>query len=152
MPVFIFLHVLAMFTAVTISYGPQLLLMMAADRNDPVALQGLARSMGRLGQFMGPAFVVGLILGLIAVFVNNFNPLAPWLLIAYVLFAAAMLNGIFGTGRWMASVGQTAAASGGVMTDELRGLLDQSTIRILLWADIVLVVLIIADMVLKPLS
>jgi hypothetical membrane protein len=152
MPVFIFLHVLTMFTAVTISYGPQVLMMMAAERRDPVALQGLARSMGRLGQFMGPAFVVGLIFGLIAVFTNDFNPLAPWLLIAYVLFTIAMVNGIFGTGRWLAGVGQAAVAGGGTMTEELRGLLEQRNIRILLWGDMLLVVLIIADMVLKPFS
>ena len=141
-----------MFTAVTISYGPQVLILQAAGRRDAVALRGVALAMGRLGALMGPAFVLGAILGVIAVFANGFDPLAPWLLIAYALFVVAMLNGALGTGAWLARVVTAAEASSGSLSPELTALLEQRGIRLWLIADVALTVLLIADMILKPFS
>jgi hypothetical protein len=152
MRVFIFLHILTMFTAVTISYGPQVLILQAASRRDAAALRGVAVAMGRLGALMGPTYLLGALFGVIAIFTNDFNPLAPWLLIAYGLFVLAMLNGALGTGAWLAKVARAAATSNGTLTDELANLLADRGIRVLLTLDVLLVIVLIADMVLKPFS
>ena len=45
-------------------------------------------------------FVAGLAFGVISIFVHGFNPFAPWLLMAYLLFVAGLVVGNFVTGAW----------------------------------------------------
>ncbi len=152
MSVFIFLHVLTMFVAVAMSYGPAILIVAATRGNDIVALRGVLAAAARLDKIIGPTFILGLVLGLIAVFVDNFDPLAGWLIIAYVLFAVAATFPAVFTGPWLKKVAAAAATSpDDRQSDELRELLTSPRNRLLLALDSLVVVALIADMVLKPL-
>lgn len=150
MPVFIFLHVLTMFVAVAMAYGPALMMLVA--QNDVRTLRGVMAANASLTRFVAPTFVLGLLFGVAAIFVHNFNPLAGWLVIAYVLFAATALMPIVFTGPWMKRVTAAAEASADdAPSAELRELLTSRRNRLLLALDALIIVALIADMVLKPL-
>ncbi len=152
MPVFIFLHVLTMFTAVAMGYGPAILMIAASRSNDIVALRGVLGASARIEKLIGPTFVVGLVFGLIAVFFNNFDPLAGWLIIAYILFAVAAIYPVVLTGPWLKKVAAAATASpDDPPSAELTALLTSPRYRLMLTLDVLVVMAIIADMVLKPL-
>jgi hypothetical protein len=127
--------------------------MIAASRSsDIVALRGVLSAAFRLEKLIGPTFVLGLAFGLVAVFVNNFDTLAGWLIIAYVLFAVAAIYPAVFTGPWLKKVAAAAAVSPDDRpSDELRALLTSPRNRLLLALDALVVVALIADMVLKPL-
>jgi len=152
MPIFIFLHVLTMFIAVAMGYGPFILIFAASRSGDVGALRGVLGAASRIERLIGPTFVLGLVFGLIAVFLNNFDPLAGWLIIAYVLFAVAAIMPVVFTGPWLKKVAAAAASSPDDRpSDELRRLLTSPRNRLLLTFDALVIVAIIADMVLKPL-
>lgn len=84
--------------------------------------------------------------------VNNFDPLAGWLIIAYVLFAVAAIFPQIFTGPWLKKVAAAANASPDDRpSDELRELLTSPRNLLLLALDSLVIVALIADMVLKPL-
>jgi hypothetical protein len=151
-PIFIFLHVLAMFTAVALAYGPAALMVIASGRNDVGALRGITATSERLGPVVGIMFALGIILGVVAIFVHGFDPLQGWLVIAYVLVAISLFMTFAFTNPWLAKVTKAAASSpDDKMSPELDALVNSSRNRTLLAFDALLIVLLIADMVLKPL-
>ena len=146
------LHVLVMFTAVAISQGPAILLYSAMRRGDVAAIRGVGDGFGRVGRFIGPLFGVGVVIGLAAVFVGGFDPLAPWLLIAYGLTVVAFLTPMLVTGPRMMRVIEAAAASPvDEPSAELRSAIG-AAVGPVFWVDAVLIVLFIVDMVAKPFS
>jgi hypothetical protein len=106
---FVFLHVLTMFAAVAVSGGGDLLFRRIALTRDAAAIRVAGTTFGALARVIPILFLVGLAFGVVAIFVNSFNPFAPWLLLAYPLFVAGLLVGNFVTGAWIARV--TAAAN-----------------------------------------
>ena len=153
MSIFIFLHVLAMFTAVALAYGPAALMVVASRRGDVVALRGITATSEKLGPLIGIAFATGIVLGLIAVFVTPFDPLLGWLVIAYVLVVISLGMTFIFTNPWLAKVTEAAKASpDDHMSPDLEALVNSPRNRALLAFDALLIVLLIADMVLKPLN
>jgi hypothetical protein len=151
MPIFVFLHVLTMFVAVAMAYGPAMLMLVA--QNDIATLRGVMTANDRLQRFVGVAFGIGVVFGIVAIVVHAFNPTAPWLLIAYALFAGTLLITIVFTSPWLKKVTAAAAASPvDAPSPQLRELLQSPRNRALLAVDAGLIVAIIADMVLKPFS
>ena len=152
MPIFIFLHVLAMFTAVALAYGPAALMVVASQRRDVRSLRGIVSTSERLGPLVGIAFATGIVLGLISVFLYNFDPLLGWLVIAYVLVVVSLGMTFAFTNPWLKKVAAAAEASpDDEMSPELLELVNSPRNRALLAFDALLIVLLIADMVLKPL-
>ena len=152
MPIFIFLHVLTMFVAVAMAYGPAVLMMAASSRGDVEALRGVMRANAYVVRLVPLAFILGLAFGVVAIFVHRFDPLAGWLVIAYLLFAAAIVITSVFTDPWMKHVAAAAEASPPTeFSAELRSLLTSPRNRFLLIVDALIIVLLIADMVLKPL-
>jgi hypothetical protein len=151
-PIFTFLHVLTMFVAVAMAYGPAMLIVVASQRNDVVGLRGVMHTSDRLSRLVAPAFILGLVFGIVAIFVHQFDPLAGWLLIAYGLFAAMVLITAVFTSPWLKRVTAAADASpDDAPSAELLDLLNSPRNRALLALDALIVVALIADMVLKPL-
>ena len=150
MPIFVFFHVLTMFVAVAMAYGPALL--MIAAGTDVRSLRGITAANARLTRWVGPAFILGAVLGVVAIVVHGFNPLAGWLVIAYVLFAAtAIMTAVF-TNPWQRRVARAVAESReDAASPQLRELLGSPRNRALLALDASIIVALIADMVLKPL-
>lgn len=152
MPIFVFLHVLTMFTAVALAYGPAALMVVASRNRDVRALRGISRTYDQLGRWIGPAFGLGILLGFAAVFFQQFDPLQGWLVIAYVLVGVALVMTFAFTNPWLKKVEAAAHASpDDQMSDELAALVNSPRNQALLAFDALLIVLLIADMVLKPL-
>jgi hypothetical protein len=152
MPVFIFLHVLAMFTAVALAYGPAALMVIATRHRDVKSLRAISATNERLGPLVGIFFGLGIVLGFLAVFTNAFDPLQGWLVIAYVLVIASLLITFTFTTPWLRKVSEAAEASPDeTMSPELNALVNSPRNQLLLGLDALLIVLLIADMVLKPL-
>jgi hypothetical protein len=148
----VLLHILVMFTAVAISQGPAVLLYSAMRRGDVAAIRAVGEGFGRVGRFIGPMFGLGVLIGLVAVFVGGFDPLAPWLLIAYGLTVVAFLTPILVTGPRMMRVVEAAAASPIEQpSPELRSAIGAAAGPVF-WIDAALIVLFIVDMVVKPFS
>jgi hypothetical protein len=153
MPIFIFLHVLAMFTAVALAYGPAALMVVASRRRDVRALRAIVGTSERLGPAVGAAFATGIILGLVSVFLYNFDPLQGWLVIAYVLVVISLGMTFLFTNPWLQKVSAAAEASpDDAMSPELSALVNSPRNQALLAFDALLIVLLIADMVLKPIT
>jgi uncharacterized membrane protein len=151
MPIFVFLHVLSMFTAVALAYGPAAMMVVASQRRDVRSLRAIVSTAERLGPAVGAAFAGGIVLGVISIFVHGFDPLQGWLVIAYVLVAMSIGMTVFFTNPWLRKVAAAAEASpDDQMSAELSTLVDSPRNRALLVFDALLIVLLIADMVLKP--
>ena len=152
MKIFIFLHVLTMFIAVAMAYGPAMLMVVASRNGDVAALRGISRAGERLAKLVSPAFILGIALGVIAIFTNGFDPLAGWLLIAYALVVVAVITTITFTDPWLKRVNAAVVASpDDSPSAELQALLTSPRNRALLIFDALVIVALIADMVLKPL-
>jgi len=151
MPIFVFLHILTMFTAVAMAYGPAMMIL--AARGEVPTLRGVMRTNDRLTRLVAPTFGVGIAFGFVAIFVHGFDPLAPWLLIAYGLLAVYLAVTFAFTNPWLKSVSAAVEASpDDAPSADLQALLTGPRNRALLALDALLVVALIADMVLKPLS
>jgi len=108
---------------------------------------------GRIGPAIPVLFLLGAAFGLVAVFTGAFNPFEPWLLIAYVVFILALVNGGAVMGRWGARVAALAEASPPeAPSGELAAAIDDSGMRAAFWIETLLIVAVVFDMVIKPFS
>jgi len=148
-----FLHIATMFTAVALSLGPAVLIRFVARNRNARSIQAVAEGTFSLSRFIGPIFGLGLIFGLITAFVGGFNFLAPWLVLAYVLFAVGIIVGAGGEGPWTAEVARVAAEN----TEPTAGpalvaVLTSARANFLFWAFALILAALIFDMVVKPFS
>lgn len=144
----VFLHVLAMFVAVALSYGTIALLWVAARARDVDGLRGVSRTIGRLQAVVPIAYIAGIVLGLLAIFTAGFDPLQGWLVAAYILTAIAIVSANVVTSPWLSRVSSELAAmpATAAVPPAFR---DRRAVTLLV-ADALVIVAIIADMVLKP--
>jgi divalent metal cation (Fe/Co/Zn/Cd) transporter len=150
---FVFLHVLTMFTAVAMTIGVPTLLRSIAKSGDVPAIR---RSFALAQPFIKaiPAlFTVGAALGIVAIFTNNFDPFAPFLLIAYALFILATVVGIVITDPWYKSVTKLSSESPDeAPSTELSAVLRDPRMNWADWFDRIIILVFIFDMVVKPFS
>jgi uncharacterized membrane protein len=107
----------------------------------------------RLGPVIPLLYVSGGIFGLLTAINFGFNLLAPWLVIAYVLFAIAMISGIAFSGRFGPRVlAATADVPSGPIPPAVSALFTDSTYRFVTTLDYVVLLAILFDMVVKPFS
>ena len=152
MQIFIFLHIVTMFTAVTMGYGPAVLMVTANRARDVPALRGIMRASYRMERLIGPTFILGAVLGLVAAYTNGYDLLAGWLVIAYFLFVVAAITPVVLTGPWLRKVAAAADASADdAPSPELTRLLTAPRYVLAVLFDVGIIVLFIADMVFKPL-
>jgi hypothetical protein len=150
---FIYLHIFVMFLAVAVSVGSEVVLHRIAATENVAAIRtafGVAQPIGKAAPMI---YGVGFLLGLIAAVVASFNLLAPWLLISYVLFIVSSVLGGSVVGKWMINVGRAAAQNqGDTPSAELKALLHDKRAMQGMIANLVVVALIVAMMVFKPLG
>ena len=149
MRTFVFLHVLTMFVAVALSGGVDILLVRIARTHDVRSIHAAFEARERFGRFIPLLFGVGLVFGLIAIFVEGFNPFAGWLLLAYPLFVAGILVGALGIGRWAERV-RVATASAEAPSAEVLALLDAPSVRYAIAAFWLLIATLVFVMIMKP--
>jgi uncharacterized membrane protein len=147
----VFVHIALMFTAVALAYGGVVFFLVALrNRNYPnvIAIASGSKTMERL---IPPMFGLAGIFGVVAAIVNGYNLLAPWLIIAYVLFVVLTVIGALSTGPTIKRIGDAlAAAPAGEPTPETAQLIRRfNTIEVF---DFFFLFVIIFDMVIKPFS
>ena len=151
--IFIYLHIITMFAAVAVSIGSGLLLHRVAQSGDVRAIQTAFRLAKPFGQSTPILFIIGLVFGLFAAGASSFNFFAPWLILSYVLFAAAMVVGGVMTGPWQLRVGKAAALNkGDAPSADLQAAIGDQRGKLALWINGALVVAIVFVMVAKPLG
>ena len=148
-----FLHIATMFVAVALSLGPAILLRLLARGRNPRAIQAFAEPAAGLGGVVGPVFILGGLFGLSVAIVGGYNLLAPWLVIAYVLYVVGTAVGALGEGKWTQDVARAAAASDdSVAGPELVAVLTSSRGTGVFVAFAGIIALLVFDMVVKPFS
>jgi len=140
-----------MFSGVALSLGGTLLLFRLVKTRDLAGIRSGFRVFGPVAKLIAPTFGVGIVLGLAAVWLGNFNFLATWLVGAYIMSVLAAVLGKVTEG-WAEKVGRLAAAeSGDAPGPELQAALDDHK-RILMVRrfDALMVAAIVALMVYRP--
>lgn len=149
----LWLHITAMVTAVTLSYGPAFLADRAYRTGQVAALRGVAVAAQPVGALIPVFYVVGGLLGLWTAINFGYNLLAPWLVIAYVLFAIAMTTGFtFNRNFTPRIIEATAAAPNGPLTPSVTALFTDTRYRLVTVIDYIVVLALLFDMVVKPFS
>ena len=143
--VLLYLHILTMFAAVSLAAGSSLLLLIAARRGDRVLIAELTGL--PIDRIVPPLYILGGLFGLATALAFGYDLLAPWLVVAYVLFAALTVLGIAYSGPLLGRVHTLAAdqGAGGPGFEEIvrRFQLDAAV-------SLLGIALIVADMVFKP--
>lgn len=109
-----------------------------------MAVAAIADVYAQTGRAVPPLGILGALFGLAAGLLLGFNLLAPWLLIAYGLFALIVLFGGIVSVPYITRLG-AAAREGDATYDELA-----AGFAAIVLVDALIYVLIVADMVLKP--
>lgn len=155
MLIFKALHVLSMVAMVTIFAGGEIYFSVAFLRRDISALAFLHNTARRtLLPFIGIGLLIlGIVFGLLAAATGGFDFFAPWLLVAYVLVAAFLINSIV-IGERMLRVARLAveADAGRIPREDVVQEIEASPRAPLLFfpINVLIFAAIILDMVLKP--
>ena len=148
-----FLHIAAMFCAVGVSVGTDIMAHRVAGTGDVRSIRTFFAQARQLVMLMPILFLTGLALGLVTALSGALNLLAPWLVIAYVLFALTLaLHATIGA-RWFRRMDELAVASAEDHASvELLAVAGAPSARYLTWYTIAMVVVFVFLMVTKPFS
>ena len=150
MQLWTFLHIVAMFAAVTVVVGAEWWATYAIRRRDLGALRAFYRISSRADMIGTVLFILGIAFGLIAAVVIGWNLLEGWLVLAYVLVALTIVVG-FANAPYLERVKKALEAQeGDEPGPELTRLLRSPRPVIGSIIGAVAVVIIIWDMVYKP--
>lgn len=151
MRIFIFLHIATVMIAVAFTLGPPFLLRRIASSGDVPAMRRAFAMAMPLVKAIPPLFGLGAVLGIVAIFTNDFDPFQPFLLIAYGMFVLAAVVGAVLTTPWFQRVTKLAAESpDAAPSPELSAALHDPTMRLVDWFDPLIILAFIFDMVVKP--
>jgi predicted integral membrane protein DUF2269 len=154
MLIFKALHILSMFSVVTMEIGAEFLYAFAISRRDVRALATIHRMLEqlRLGPVSIAVFISGVVFGLLTALTGGLDFLAGWLIAAYVLVAVIFVSGSRLWPKTLLPLGAKAveAEAGQRPVEEV--VRDMVASRAVWWfvAMSTIFVLIILDMVLKP--
>jgi hypothetical protein len=89
-----FLHIAAMFLAVSIFVGQGMLSGTVARSGDVVALRRVLSAEDRFAPIGGAMFLLGIVFGFVTAITADFDLTQMWLVIAYALSAFILVNGL----------------------------------------------------------
>jgi len=147
--ILIFLHVMTMFVAVALALGGSIFLVMALRTGRTEVVRSYGSATKSIVRIIPVVFVIGGIFGLITAVALQFNLLAPWLIIAYILFALLALSGAALSGPAAENIGKiVATAPNGPLPAAAAPLIDRFYRAQAI--EVTVLVLIVFDMVVKP--
>ena len=151
--VVLFLHITTMFAAITVSFGSGLVMRLAYLTGRVESVRGVAMASRPIGVLIPILFVVGGVFGLLTALAYGYNLLAPWLVIAYVLWLIAMAEGAI-VNRDFAQRLQPllASAPDGPISGPVLSLFSEPKVLAGTVIDYVVVIAAVFDMVVKPFS
>jgi hypothetical protein len=149
----LFVHITVMFAAITVGYGSGLMARVAYMTGQVAAVRGVGMAAARLARVIPVLFITGGLFGLFTAIAFGQNLLAPWLVIAYVLYAIALYIGAVETAGWGKRLGAVLATTpDGPLTPEISEMFTDRRVVIVTAIDYLIVAVIIFDMVVKPFS
>jgi len=147
------LHILSMVAMVTVFSGGEFFYTFAVLQRDVHALAWLHSLARRTGlPFLGLGFLVsGIVFGLLTALTGGFDFFAGWLIAAYVLVVAFLVNSTL-SGRPLVRLGEMAvqAEAGQRPVDEVVREMATSRASLFFLINLAIFAAIILDMVLKP--
>jgi hypothetical protein len=151
---FKFLHVVSMFFFVAMAVSGEVVLRRIAASRDVRTIRTVVPRIRVLTGPVAMAFLVaGLVFGVLGALTGQINLLAPWLLLAYAAFLAAMAVGMTVTDPWVGRLERAANASGdGTPSEALLAVIDDPMPRYGTWALMALIAILVFIMVVKPLG
>ena len=149
----VFLHIAVMFAAVALTYGPETLILMSIRANNAAWLRGITIATEPLARYVPMLFGLAGIFGLLAAIAGSFNLLAPWLVIAYVIFLALSINGAVLTARNLTLMRNgLATVTDGPLPADVAAVANGASFRFAAVLDFTLLLVVVFDMVVKPFS
>lgn len=149
-----FLHIACMFGAFALAVGGGFVSHYVIRTGDIPAIRRVLPAWDRLGNLIGiPMFFLGIGFGFVTAVTTGFDLLAPWLVIAYVLVVAILVNGLAVYDPQVKRLIAAAAASPDKEpSPELRALIRSPRTKLAFGSEVALWVAIIFTMVVKPFS
>jgi hypothetical protein len=144
-----FLHIAAMFIAVSIFVGQGMLSGVVARSGDVVAMRRVLAAEDRFAPVGGAFFLLGTIFGFITAITTEFDLTETWLIIGYVLAAFILVNGVTYHRTHAESLKAAAEAGDG---DRVRALAGAPSSNLMNVIDGIAWLAIIYVMVAKPFS
>ena len=146
-----FLHIATMFFAVALAVSGELVMRGVAGSRDPRAIRVVASRVRPLGNVATLLLLVGIVFGVLAAIAGQIDLLRPWLVIAYVAVALAMVLGITITDPWVTRLEHAAAGSpDDSPSSELIAVVEDRRALVATAALMVLLATIVFAMVVKP--
>jgi uncharacterized membrane protein len=146
-----FLHIVAMFVAVSIFVGQGMLSGAVARSGDVRAMRRVLAAEDRFAPLGGVFFLLGIVFGFVTAITSDFDLTQTWLVIAYVLSAFILVNGLT---YHRSQAEKLKAAVEGAPDDgpsaELRALAGAPSVAVMNLIDGLAWVAIIYVMVAKP--
>jgi hypothetical protein len=152
---FKFLHIVSMFFAVAFAISGEIVVRRVASSGDATAIRTMIERIKVLtGPIAGGLFIAGLVFGILAAITGQIDLLRPWLIAAYVLFAAAFAVSLLVVDPWVARLEAAATGAGadGASAVALSEVIADPTARVGAWTLQALLVGLIFLMVVKPLG
>jgi hypothetical protein len=153
MEIWQFLHVAAMFAAVSIFVGQGVLEGAVAQSGDVRALRRVLAAEDRFAPIGGGLFLLGIAFGVITALTSGLDLTEPWLIIGYVLAAVILINAFayhIPTANRLKALAE--ASTDDAPSAELRDAINAPMARVMIALDTVVWLALIFDMVVKPFS
>jgi uncharacterized membrane protein len=149
-----FLHIVAMFLAVSIFVGQGMLSGAVARSGDVIAVRRALAAEDRFAPIGGAAYVLGIVFGFLTAITADFDLTQTWLLIAYALALFILVNGLTYHRRQAEKLKAAAEASPAddQPSDELRAIAGAPSVAVMNTIDGIAWLAIIYVMVAKPFS
>jgi uncharacterized membrane protein len=145
-----FLHIAAMFVAVSIFVGQGMLSGAVARSGDVRAVRRILAAEDRFAPIGGGLFLLGIVFGFITAITSDFDLTQTWLLIGYALSLFILVNGLTYHRSQAEKLKAAAAGSEDQPSDELRALAGASSVAVMNVIDGLAWLAIIYVMVAKP--
>jgi uncharacterized membrane protein SirB2 len=146
-----FLHIFAMFAAVTLMFSPDIMFYKAASAGDVPTMRRIG-ALSKVSVNVGIAlFFAGIGFGFLTALTGEFDLTAPWLITAYLIVVALIVLGAGVENPHFLKISAAAERSGEEPSEELQRLI-QSPVKHLGWVSAALYGAVIYVMVAKPFS
>jgi hypothetical protein len=150
MQVWVFLHISMMFAAVTAAWAGNWLIAIGVRRRDLETLRTYDRVSGPFEAVSLGALVLGIVFGFVAAVSGGIDLTAGWLLAAYGLVASGVVVAALTLPYFTRLIAAVRAVGNGPIGEELEALLRSRIPLVQATWSTALIVVIVADMVLKP--
>src|SRR6476660_9732294 len=100
-----------MFAAVAVSYGGVFFFIVALRSGNTQPVRAMTSTAKQTARVIPILYVGGGVFGLLAAIIAGYNLLAPWLIIAYVLFVALNIEGAVFTGPAIQKIGEVVSTA-----------------------------------------